>query len=177
MTGDQGVRRRGDDEKPTRGIALDRRRFVALGASAVAATAGVTAFGGQAAAHFPEDLEIDVRPASEHNPIEPDSRGIVPVAVHQTDDFDPTEEAIRYRFGAPDVVAEGGGVRPIRDGVPVDVDRDGSDDLVLFFPTDEAGFDGDEESARLVWEKSPEGTHGLAGTDDVTIVGRHAWWD
>lgn len=177
MTGDEGVRHGGNDKQSTQGLAIGRRQFVALGATVTAATAGLTAFGGQAAAHFEEKLKIDVRPGSDRNPIKPGSHGIVPVAVLQTEDFDPAEEDVRYRFGAPDVVAEGGGARPIRDGVPVDVNRDDSDDLVLFFPTDEAGFDGDEESARLVWEESSEGEHGLAGTDDVTIVGRDTWWD
>lgn len=160
----------GDDSR------IGRRRFLRTGASATAVTLGLAAIGGQAAAHFEETLSIDVKPGSDRNSINPDSRGVIPVAVLQTEAFDPTSEDVRYRFGAPDVVSDGGGARPFHDGWAVDVDDDGREDLLLFFPTRETGFDGDESEARLVWEESADGEHGQAGTDSVTVVGRGSWW-
>jgi hypothetical protein len=139
----------------------------------LAATAtGLATFSGQVAAHFPTGLEIDIKPGSEDNPINPNSNGLIPVAVLQTDEFDPTSEDVRYRFGAPDVVADGGGARPAHGGHVEDVDDDGRDDLVLHFPTDDTGFDGGESEGRLEWERTESGEHGLSGTDTVTIVGR-----
>lgn len=151
-----------------------RRSVLRAGTGLVAATLGAVAVSGQAAAHFPEGLAVDVRPGSDDNPINPDSRGLVPVAVLATDAFDPTEEDVRYRFGAPDVVADGGGARPARGGHVEDVDGDGRDDLVLQFPVEDTGFDGDESAARLEWERTEAGHHGLSGTDAITIVGRRA---
>jgi FtsP/CotA-like multicopper oxidase with cupredoxin domain len=120
-----------------------------------------------------EGLEIDIKPGSDKNPINPNSHGVIPVAVLQTDEFDPAREDVRYRFGAPDVVGDGGGARPAHDGYVKDVNGDGQDDLILHFPTDETGFDGDESEGRLEWERTEEG-HGLSGSDTVTIVGRRS---
>ncbi|WP_226040028.1 hypothetical protein [Natrinema sp. DC36] len=163
----------GQVESTKTNAAFGRRRVLRAGTGLVATTLGIAAFGGQAAAHFPADLEIEIRPGCDRAPINPDSRGVVPVAVRQTDEFDPTSEPVRYRFGAPDVVGDGGGgARPIGDGHLIDADRDGRPALLLFFRADETGFDGGESTGRLEWERDDEGNHGLAGTAPVTIVGR-----
>ncbi|MFB1066563.1 hypothetical protein [Natrinema sp. H-ect4] len=94
-------------------------------------------------------FEIEIRPGCDRAPINPDGRGVIPVAVRQTDEFDPTSESVRYRFGAPDVVGDGGGARPINDGHGIDANRDGRSTLLLFFRADETGFDGDESTGRL----------------------------
>lgn len=161
-------------ESTTTESTLGRRRLLRAGTATAATALGITALGGQAAAHFPEDLEIDVKPGTDVAPITPDSRGVIPVAVLATGEFDPTSEPVRYRFGAPDVVAAGGGARPLRGGRAIDADlnRDGRDDVLLLFPTREAGFDGDESTARLEWERSEDGEHGFAGTAPIRIVGR-----
>lgn len=173
MTGGQTneSRQQGDSGGQTVG----RRRFLRTGAGVAATALGITALGGEAAAHYPADLEIDVRPGSDQSLITPATWGLVSVAVLQTDDFDPTSEDVRYRFGTPATVEEGGGARPLGDGFAVDVDDDGNADLILFFRTREAGFEGDDTEARLVWEESEAGDHGLAGTDSVTVVGRGGW--
>lgn len=148
----------------------NRRRFLKATAGAASAAIAVPALSGSGVAHFEEELEIDVVPNSEENRVSADSNGYVRVAVLWTDEFDPTDEPVRYRFGAPDVVSEGGGARPARGGHVRDVDGDGDDDLVLRFPTDETGFDSDDEEGRLEWENDESGEHGLSGTDDVTVV-------
>ncbi|WP_218780624.1 hypothetical protein [Halorarum halophilum] len=161
-------------EPTTNDTSTARRGVLRAGAGAAATAVGIAAFGGLAAAHFPADLDIDVAPGSDDAPINPDSRGLIPVAALATDEFDPTTEDVRYRFGAPDVVGEGGGARPAHGGHVEDVNGDGRDDLVLHFPTGETGFDGDESEARLEWERDEAGEHGLSGTDTVTIVGRRS---
>ncbi|QCS44106.1 hypothetical protein [Natrinema versiforme] len=152
---------------------IARRRVLRAGTGLIATGLGIATLGGQAAAHFPPELEIEVRPGSDTAPINPDSCGMVPVAVVQTDEFDPTSEAVRYRFGAPDIVADGGGARPVHDTV-ADVTGDGQEDRLLHFRTDETGFDGDESMGRLEWERSDDGSHGYAGTAPITIVGRRS---
>lgn len=167
---DNASTRKGDEG--SNGVSIARRGVLRMGASLAATAVGITTLSGQVAAHFPADLEVDVKPGTEDNPVNPNSHGVIPVAVLQTSEFNPTSEDVRYRFGAPDVVAEGSGARPAHGGHIEDVDGDGRDDLVLHFPTDETGFDGDESEGRLEWERTEAGSHGLSGTDIVTIVGR-----
>ncbi|WP_248898247.1 hypothetical protein [Haloplanus halobius] len=160
----------GNDRSDKASIA--RRGFLRVSAGLAATGVGIASLSGNVAAHFPSDLAIDIKPGSDQNSINPNSKGVIPVAVLQTDEFDPTSEDVRYRFGAPDVVGDGDGARPAHDGHVEDVDGDGRDDLVLHFPTDKTGFDGDESEGRLEWERTESGEHGLSGTDTVTIVGR-----
>lgn len=131
---------------------------------------GSCTLSGQVAAHFPAGLELDIKPGIEDNPINTNNHGVIPVAVLQTDVFDPTGADVRYRFGAPDVVSAGDGARPAHGGHVEDVDGDGREDVVLHFPTDGTGFDGDESEGRLEWERDESGQHGLSGTDTVTVV-------
>lgn len=148
----------------TRRTVLKTAAALAGGGTALAAASG------SAAAHFPADLEIDVRPGSEENPINPRSRGVTSVAVLRTDDFDPTSEPVRYRFGAPDVVAEGGGATPVRHRVR-DVDGDGRDDLVVQFGTAAAEFEHGDDEAELRWDRTEDREHGLSGRDTIRTVG------
>lgn len=158
-------------ESTTNESAYSRRHALRAGTGVAATAFGVAALGGQAAAHFPEDLEIDVRPDCDINRIDLESRDLIPVAVFQTDEFDPANEPVRYRFGAPDAVSNGDGARPVDDGYYVDLNGDDQADLLMFFRTDETGFDSEDSTARLVWERTEEGQHGLAGTATLTIVG------
>lgn len=157
-----------------------RRRFLKVGASAAATAVAIPVISGTVAAHFPQTLDIDIKPGSDENPINPNSNGVIPVVVLYTefedDDgntvvFDPTDRDVRYRFGAPDVVNDGGGARPAHNGHIRDVDGDGNDDLILHFSTQKTGFDGDEANGKLHWERDETGEHGLSGTDNVTFVG------
>lgn len=147
-----------------------RRDVLTTATGLVAAATGLTVFSGSAAAHWPDELEIDVKPGGDRTPINPRSRGVTRVAVLATEAFDPTAEDVRYRFGSPAEVADGGGANPVRHRVK-DVDGDGNDDLVLFFRTAEAGFDGDDEEAALQWDRDDDREHGLSGRDAVMMVG------
>lgn len=140
------------DESDADSDSIARRRFIAASAGAVAAAVGVSATSGVAAAHFPERLEIDITPGCDRNPVNPNGRGVIRVAVlftrfedgdGNTIVFDPTEHDVRYRFGAPAVVNDGGGARPLRCGrIEEDVNGDGNDDLVLRFPVEKRDLTG-----------------------------------
>lgn len=121
------------------------------------------------------EVTIDIKPCSDPNAINPDNRGVIPVAIKHTDEFDPVErvDVSTLRFGAPDVVKDGGGATPAHNGHVEDTvpcDGDGKDDLVLHFPTGDADFDGDEDIGWFEGE-TKDGTP-LFGTDSVKLVGR-----
>lgn len=116
-----------------------------------------------------ECVDIDIKPGSDPNAIDPDSRGTIPVAILHTDHFDPaTVDVSTVRFGDPEDVDSGGGAAPAHGGHLEDVDGDGDVDLVFHFPTRDAGFDGDETQGKLVGYTT-EGTP-VVGTDSVKLV-------
>lgn len=163
--------------------ALDRRKFLSGVAGATAAVTAVPVLSGVAAAHFPTELDIDVQPGNEENFIDVDEHESVAVAVHCAEFlnsdgeravFDPTEKAVRYRFGSWDALSNGDGARPKADGEVTSSNSDHghgeeSDALILEFPVADAGFDGGEESAWLYWERDEAGEHGYAGVDSVRV--------
>jgi hypothetical protein len=120
------------------------------------------------------EADVDVKPCSDPGAINPRSKGVIPVAIRHTDEFDPVErvDVSTLRFGAPEAVDDGAGAAPAHDGHVEDVvpcDGDGVDDLLVHFPTRDAGFDGDERQGKLVGE-THDGTP-VFGTDSVTLVG------
>lgn len=120
------------------------------------------------------EATIDIKPCSDPNAFNPNGNGVVPVGVKQTSEFDPTTEidVSTLRFGAPDVVENGGGSMAVHDGHVEDVvpcEGDGMDDLVVHFPVDGTGFDGDEDYGRLEGE-THDGTQ-VFGEDTVKLAG------
>lgn len=151
-----------------------RRRILKTSAGVVAATSAFPVLSGTAAAHFPDQLVIDVKPGCTDNPLDVQNDDEVPVAVLSTEFvdgngetvmFDPTERDVRYRFGAPDAVESGGGARPVHDGHCTD---EGT--LVLHFPVEDMDLDGGETTGKLFWERDETGEHGYAGTDEITVT-------
>lgn len=149
----------------------------ALGAAAAAAA--VPALSTVASAHFPAELAVDVEPGSATNRVDPGEDAHVTVAVLYTEFedgdgqrvvFDPTERAVRYRFGAESLLGRGSGVRPVDDGEVRDVNGDGDEDLVLRFPLDGAGFTTHEGPGTLYWERDDSGGHGYAGSDALSLA-------
>lgn len=124
------------------------------------------------------EVEIDIKHCSDPNAINPDAKGVIPVGIKHTPGFDPnhTDTGVdvgSLRFGAPDVVAGGDGAAPAHGGHVEDVvpcEGDGDDDLVVHFPTEDTGFDGDEDVGRL--EGETNNGKPLFGEDSVKIVGR-----
>ncbi|MFC7029251.1 hypothetical protein ACFQJ5_19485 [Halomicroarcula sp. GCM10025324] len=163
---------------------ITSRRRLLKGTAGVAATAvAIPTVSGLAAAHFPNELDIDVQPDNADNFIDVDEHDEVEVAVHpaeflngdgERETFDPTTETVRYRFGSRSTVDDGGGARPEGDGDVRELDGhhgESHEALVLTFPVDEMGFDGGEETAWLYWERDESGEHGYAGMDSVSIYG------
>ncbi len=75
-------------------------------------------------------VEIDIKPGSDPNAINPIASAVVPIAILTTDDFDATQvDATTLAFG-PD----GAGIVH-RQGHAVDIDKDGDTDLVVHFKT------------------------------------------
>jgi hypothetical protein len=156
-------------DDPTRGI--DRRTLLRRGAGTVAATAAaVPALAGVTAAHFPDEIDIDVLPGREPNVVDADEDRFVSVRVSPNDEFDPHQafqgphaDHAHYRFG---YMAEGGhGVRP-RWSYMLDEDDPG---VVLVFPLGGTGFPDGEHEATLKWEREVGGDHGLSGVDTIVV--------
>lgn len=132
-------------------------------------------FAGAAYVYWKDQKEValDIKPGSEKNSINPQSKGVLPVAILQTDSFDPVSrvDMSSLRFGTPDVVDNGGGATPAhRGGHTEDADDDGADDLLLHFPTEDTGFEQDDEKGKIVGET--EDGVAIFGTDTVRVKGK-----
>jgi len=104
-------------------------------------------------------VDIDIKPGSDPNSINPNSKGVVPVAVLTTGDFDATTVD-------PDTVVFAG-ASPLRWAME-DVDRDGDIDLLFHFKTQELGLD--EGSTEATLTGATHGGTSIQGTDTVNIV-------
>jgi hypothetical protein len=83
-------------------------------------------------------VTIDIKPWSDPNSINPEGRGVVPVAIHGSDTFDVTTidfSSIRFGPAGGPYDAE-----PVHDGHIEDVNSDGWADLVVHFMTQETGL-------------------------------------
>jgi hypothetical protein len=149
---------------------IDRRTLLRRGAGVAAATATLPVLAGTAAAHFPEELDIEVLPGNETDAVDAASDRFVSVAVAPSEEFDPHQEFAgpevdhrHYRFG---YMAEGGhGVRP-RWSYLLDEDAEG---VLLIFPLAGTGFPDGEHEATLQWERHVGGHHGFSGTDSLVV--------
>jgi hypothetical protein len=90
-------------------------------------------------------VEIDIKPGSYPNAINLKKKGLIPVAILTTPDFDATTvDPLSVQFG-PDGAVEAHGKGHIED-----VDGDGDDDLVLHFKTQETGIEPGDTEASLI---------------------------
>lgn len=110
---------------------------------------------------WPIEVEIDIKPGSFPNSINPDSEGVIPVAILTTDDFDASiVDADTVRFGPAGAQAEHWALE--------DVDRDGNEDMILDFLTQDTGIMAGETEAKLVG-RTLDGTE-IYGSDSVWTV-------
>ncbi len=116
---------------------------------------------------------IDIKPGSLKNPVNPSSRGKIPVAILSSGSFDAPSHVDRASVTFGHVGAEAslhyrGSGQP--NCSPSDVDFDRQDDLVCHFLTDVAGFQsGDTEG--ILRGRTIDGQI-FEGRDLVTIVGQ-----
>ena len=116
-------------------------------------------------------IAIDIKPGNEQNNINLKSKGVVPVAVLTTDDFDAaTIDPTTALFA---------GAAPKHWGLE-DVDHDGDDDVIFHFRTQELELDHDSTEATLTAQLSVSMTaksteqvrdgSAVSGTDEVRII-------
>ncbi len=110
------------------------------------------------------EVEVEIKPGSDPNSINPRNRGVVPVAVLTTATFDARMiDPSTVRFGATGVEAG-----PAHFAVE-DVDGDGDDDMIFHFDTPQTGIACGDTSATLTG-KLLSG-RSIQGSDSITTTG------
>ena len=119
---------------------------------------------GSAAVPDPLEVYIDIKPGSDLNSINPRSRGVIPVAILTTKDFDATAvNPSTVLFGKTGTEAS-----PFHFAFE-DVDGDGNIDMILHFRTQETGLVCGDTEAILTGE-SLNG-QAIEGSDSIKTVG------
>jgi hypothetical protein len=118
------------------------------------------------------EVRIDIRPGGPTDPLNPESRGVVPVALLGSDQFAVAEvDAMTLRFGP-------GEARPVhrRDGHFADVNRDGIVDLVSHYRVRDAGINPGDATGCLRGETRDQ--RPFEGCDDVRVLphARRSHW-
>jgi hypothetical protein len=109
-------------------------------------------------------VEIDVKPGSFPNNINPRSRGKIPVAILTTGAFDATSvDPNTVLFGRNGIEAS-----PVHFALE-DVDGDGDIDMILQFNTQDTGIQRGDTSASLTGKSF--GGQAIGGSDSVNTVG------
>jgi hypothetical protein len=107
--------------------------------------AGNVSTGSQTVTVKPYAIIVDIKPGSSTNVVNFKNKGVVPVAVLTTSDFDATTlNVASLKFGP------GGAAEAHGKGHPEDVDHDGDIDLMLHFDTQATGLTNSDGSAMLV---------------------------
>ena len=109
-------------------------------------------------------IAIDIKPGSDPvNPVNPESKGVIPVAVLGSMDFDATQvDFSTVEFGP-------GKASPVHDGHVENVNGDGFDDMVFHFNTQDTGITCGDTEATLLGETF--GGDVFTGTDSVKTAG------
>jgi len=108
-------------------------------------------------------VDIDVKPGSYPNSINPKSKGKIPVAIFTTDTFIASQVDWATVLFGPAEATESHGRAHVED-----VDGDGDIDLLLHFNTQETGIACDDTEATLTGETF--GGEPIFGTDSIVTV-------
>jgi hypothetical protein len=109
-------------------------------------------------------VDVDIKPGSDTNPINLKSKGVIPVAIVTTDDFDATTvDPLSVRFGPAEAT------EAHERGHLEDVDGDGDIDLMLHFRTQETGIQPGDTEACLIGETF--NGDALRGCDSIMVKG------
>lgn len=120
-------------------------------------------FGSATVGPIIEIITIDIKPGSDPNAINPESKGVIPVAVLGSMDFDATQvDFSTVEFGP-------GKASPVHDGHVENVNGDGFDDMVFHFNTQGTGITCGDTEATLSGETF--GGDAFTGTDSVKTAG------
>jgi hypothetical protein len=116
------------------------------------------------------EVSIDIRPASEANKVNLSSRGLLPVAILSTDEFDASLLMLEAAHLSDAATAEGcAGAAAVRWGLE-DVNSDGRLDLVVFFRIQELNFTSSTTEAMLMAHGTYDGVEiHIMGTDTVVV--------
>jgi hypothetical protein len=108
-------------------------------------------------------VQIDIKPGDDTNPINPKSKGIIPVALLTTSSFDALgADVLTIRFG-PGMAQE-----IHQRGHAEDTDEDGDEDLLLHFATQDIGLT--TQTQLCLTGKTADGVE-FKGCDSIAIVG------
>lgn len=111
------------------------------------------------------EVEIDIKPGSNPNSINPDSKGVIPVAILTTAAFNAsTVDPATVLFGPDEAQAEHWAIE--------DVDSDGDEDMILHFRTQDTGIKAGDTEAELTGKPLLDGWP-IHGTDSVRTVPPH----
>ena len=109
------------------------------------------------------DMDIDIKPGSDENAVNPRSKGVIPVAVLSSMDFDATQVDFSTVGFGPNAAS------PVHDGHVEDVNNDGFSDMLFHFNTQDTGIACGDTEATLSGETF--GGDAFTGTDSVKTVG------
>ena len=109
-------------------------------------------------------VEIDIKPGSDPNSVNPKSMGLVPVAILGSDTFDVSDVDVTTLAFGPD------GATPVHNGHLEDVNDDGFTDLVTHYKQKETGILKDDTEACLTGETT--GGTPIEGCDSIKTPGK-----
>lgn len=110
------------------------------------------------------EVNIDIKPGSDPNSINPRSKGVIPVAILTTDTFDATSvDPLSVKFGSNEATETHG------QGHIEDVEGDGDMDLMLHFRTQDTGIQCGDTSASLTGQTFED--QAIQGADSIVTVG------
>ena len=105
---------------------------------------------------LPEQVDIDIKPSTFPNNINPTSQGVTPVAILTTNEFDATTVDVQTVSFGPAFA------KPVHYALE-DVDKDGDIDMILHFRTQETGIQAGDTSATLTGRS-------FFGTDSIVTI-------